>query len=70
MTCQITCLWTPLYGFYIFWICLVELLLNPHTIAAAVRKEIADETDRITGKTKAISNVPIHLSIYSPHGKC
>ncbi|KAG2546411.1 hypothetical protein PVAP13_9KG031926 [Panicum virgatum] len=34
---------------------------------AAVRKEIADETDRITGKTKAISNVPIHLSIYSPH---
>ncbi|XP_074279212.1 phragmoplastin DRP1C [Silene latifolia] len=34
---------------------------------AAVRKEIADETDRITGKTKAISNIPIHLSIYSPH---
>ncbi|KZV19553.1 dynamin-related protein 1C-like [Dorcoceras hygrometricum] len=33
---------------------------------AAVRKEIADETDRITGKTKQISNVPIHLSIYSP----
>ncbi|XP_042421595.1 phragmoplastin DRP1C-like [Zingiber officinale] len=34
---------------------------------AAVRKEIADETDRITGKSKQISNVPIHLSIYSPH---
>ncbi|XVE85490.1 hypothetical protein DITRI_Ditri17bG0094800 [Diplodiscus trichospermus] len=34
---------------------------------AAVRKEIADETDRITGKTKQISNVPIHLSIYSPN---
>ncbi|XP_028752506.1 dynamin-related protein 1C [Neltuma alba] len=34
---------------------------------AAVRKEIADETDRVTGKTKQISNVPIHLSIYSPH---
>ncbi|KAK8657423.1 hypothetical protein V6N13_035664 [Hibiscus sabdariffa] len=34
---------------------------------AAVRKEISDETDRITGKTKQISNVPIHLSIYSPH---
>ncbi|XP_073066026.1 phragmoplastin DRP1C [Primulina huaijiensis] len=33
---------------------------------AAVRKEIADETDRITGKSKQISNVPIHLSIYSP----
>ncbi|KAK4772361.1 hypothetical protein SAY86_014136 [Trapa natans] len=34
---------------------------------AAVRQEIADETDRITGKSKAISNVPIHLSIYSPN---
>ncbi|KAL2325835.1 hypothetical protein Fmac_024893 [Flemingia macrophylla] len=33
----------------------------------AVRQEISDETDRITGKTKAISNVPIQLSIYSPH---
>ncbi|XP_054824345.1 phragmoplastin DRP1C [Prosopis cineraria] len=34
---------------------------------AAVRKEIADETDRVTGKSKQISNIPIHLSIYSPH---
>jgi GTPase SAR1 family protein len=34
---------------------------------AAVRKEIADETDRITGKSKQISNHPIHLSIYSPN---
>ncbi|XP_059313075.1 phragmoplastin DRP1E [Lycium ferocissimum] len=34
---------------------------------AMVRKEIADETDRITGKTKMISPVPIHLSIYSPN---
>ncbi|PSS26280.1 Dynamin-related protein like [Actinidia chinensis var. chinensis] len=33
---------------------------------AAVRKEIADETDRETGRTKQISSVPIHLSIYSP----
>ncbi|XLR32959.1 hypothetical protein S83_060859, partial [Arachis hypogaea] len=33
----------------------------------AVRKEISDETDRITGKTKQISNIPIQLSIYSPH---
>ncbi|XP_051132375.1 phragmoplastin DRP1E-like [Andrographis paniculata] len=32
---------------------------------ASVRKEIQDETDRITGKTKMISPVPIHLSIYS-----
>ena len=42
---------------------------NENTVyAASVRKEIADETDRITGKTKQISNIPIHLSIYSPHG--
>eukprot|EP00250_Pteridium_aquilinum_P002026 c12236_g2_i1 orf=1-1644(-) len=34
---------------------------------AAVRKEIQDETDRITGRSKQISPVPIHLSIYSPH---
>ncbi|CAH9113961.1 unnamed protein product [Cuscuta europaea] len=32
-----------------------------------VRKEIQDETDRITGKSKQISHVPIHLSIYSPN---
>jgi hypothetical protein len=36
---------------------------------AAVRKEIQDETDRETGRSKAISPVPIHLSVYSPHGK-
>ncbi|GAB4828707.1 Phragmoplastin drp1c [Ancistrocladus abbreviatus] len=35
--------------------------------SAAVRKEIEDETDRITGKSKQISNIPIHLSIYSPN---
>ncbi|CDP09371.1 unnamed protein product [Coffea canephora] len=34
---------------------------------SVVRKEIQDETDRITGKTKQISPVPIHLSIYSPY---
>ncbi|CAN6483468.1 unnamed protein product [Victoria cruziana] len=34
---------------------------------ALVRKEIADETDRETGRSKQISPVPIHLSIYSPH---
>jgi hypothetical protein len=38
-------------------------------ISAAVRREIELETDRITGKTKAISNMPIHLSVYSPNGK-
>ncbi|KAK4804336.1 hypothetical protein SAY86_004153 [Trapa natans] len=34
---------------------------------AYVRQEIQDETDRVTGKTKQISPVPIHLSIYSPN---
>ncbi|XP_010518059.1 PREDICTED: dynamin-related protein 1D [Camelina sativa] len=34
---------------------------------ALVRKEIEDETDRITGKSKQISPVPIHLSIFSPN---
>ncbi|XP_062079263.1 phragmoplastin DRP1C-like [Humulus lupulus] len=38
-----------------------------YTDFAAVRKEIQDETDRITGKSKQISNIPIHLSIYSPN---
>lgn len=36
---------------------------------AAVRKEIQEETDRETGRSKQISSVPIHLSIYSPNGK-
>ena len=36
--------------------------------AALVRQEIQDETDRVTGKTKQISPIPIHLSIYSPNG--
>ncbi|KAF9626411.1 hypothetical protein IFM89_033230 [Coptis chinensis] len=34
---------------------------------AMVRKEIQDETDKITGRTKQISPIPIHLSIYSPN---
>ncbi|CAN1310302.1 Phragmoplastin DRP1E [Linum perenne] len=34
---------------------------------AIVRQEIQDETDRVTGKSKQISPVPIHLSIYSPN---
>ncbi|CAN7128342.1 unnamed protein product [Brassica rapa subsp. narinosa] len=33
---------------------------------AAVMKEIQDEIVRETGRSKAISSVPIHLSIYSP----
>ncbi|GJU44936.1 dynamin-related protein 1E-like protein [Tanacetum coccineum] len=35
------------------------------TDSALVRKEIQDETDRITGKSKQISPIPIHLSIFS-----
>ncbi|EFJ06121.1 hypothetical protein SELMODRAFT_183216 [Selaginella moellendorffii] len=32
-----------------------------------VRKEIQDETDRVTGRSKQISPIPIQLSIYSPN---
>ena len=35
-----------------------------------VRKEIEEETDRATGHNKGISNVPINLRVYSPHGVC
>ncbi|XP_064457370.1 dynamin-like isoform X2 [Ornithodoros turicata] len=34
---------------------------------AEIRKEIEDETDRVTGSNKGISNVPINLRVYSPH---
>ena len=34
-----------------------------------VRLEIEAETDRMTGSNKGISNVPINLRVYSPHGK-
>merc|ERR1712106_205897 len=30
-------------------------------------KEIEDETDRVTGSNKGISNLPINLRVYSPH---
>ncbi|XP_038684219.1 dynamin-related protein 1B isoform X2 [Tripterygium wilfordii] len=44
------------------------LVLQLHRIdEAAVRKEISDETDRETGRSKQISTVPIHLSIFSPN---
>uniref|UniRef100_A0A1I8Q4L6 Dynamin n=1 Tax=Stomoxys calcitrans TaxID=35570 RepID=A0A1I8Q4L6_STOCA len=32
-----------------------------------VRKEIEDETDRVTGSNKGISNIPINLRVHSPH---
>ena len=34
-----------------------------------VRKEIEEETDRVTGGNKGISNIPINLRVFSPHGK-
>jgi len=34
-----------------------------------VRKEIEAETDRITGSNKGISNIPINLRVFSPHGE-
>ena len=35
-----------------------------------VRKEIADETDRVVGGegSKNVSNIPINLRVYSPNG--
>jgi len=33
----------------------------------AIRKEIEDETDRLTGSNKGISSIPINLRVYSPH---
>ncbi|CAL1539543.1 unnamed protein product [Lymnaea stagnalis] len=34
---------------------------------ALVRKEIEDETDRVTGSNKGISNIPINLRVFSPN---
>ena len=36
----------------------------------SIRKEIEDETDRVTGSNKGISNLPINLRVHSPHGMC
>jgi len=33
----------------------------------SIMKEIEDETDRVTGTHKGISNLPINLRVYSPH---
>lgn len=52
------------YCIYDVFICVNDDIIY----AAAVRKEIQDETDRETGRTRQISSVPIHLSIYSPNG--
>ena len=34
-----------------------------------VRKEIEAETDRLTGKNKGISSIPINLRVHSPNGE-
>ena len=36
---------------------------------SAIMKEIENETDRVTGGNKGISNLPINLRVYSPHGR-
>jgi len=33
----------------------------------SIMKEIENETDRVTGSNKGISNLPINLRVYSPH---
>ena len=33
-----------------------------------IRREIEADTDRLTGTNKGISNLPINLRVYSPHG--
>jgi dynamin GTPase len=33
-----------------------------------IRREIEVDTERVTGRNKGISNLPINLRIYSPHG--
>ncbi|PON87555.1 Dynamin superfamily [Trema orientale] len=46
---------------------LIKIRILKHPLVPMVRKEIQDETDIMTGRSKQISPVPIHLSIYSPH---
>jgi dynamin GTPase len=53
---------TPEYG---------EFLHQPgkkYTDFNDIRKEIEAETDRMTGSNKGISDIPINLKVYSPHG--
>lgn len=59
-----------LHGLFISkrWLTFIFFFLHVSYNEAAVRKEIEDETDRVTGKKKQISPLPINLSIYSPNG--
>ena len=40
-----------------------------YTDFGEIRKEIENDTDRITGANKGISNLPINLRVYSPNGE-
>lgn len=40
-----------------------------YTDFSEVRQEIEDETNRVTGKRKGISPIPINLRVYSPSGE-
>lgn len=60
---------TRFFFYYSLYVVVSTVVTNFGCSVAAVRQEIADETDRETGRSKGISSVPIHLSIYSPHGE-
>jgi hypothetical protein len=34
-----------------------------------IQKEIEEETERVVGSSKAISNIPIVLKVFSPNGE-
>lgn len=61
----------PFMGFYFLFLEYAEFLHKKgscYTDFTDVRKEIEAETDRVTGHNKGISNIPINLRVYSPHG--
>lgn len=61
-----------MYGFLMTILEYAEFLHNKtkkFTDFDEVRKEIEAETERVTGKTKNVSPIPINLRVYSPHGK-
>ena len=68
-------LYVNIFTVYYMFVYVVEYAEFLHKKGAAfqdfdaVRKEIESETDRMTGTNKGISNVPINLRVYSPHGK-
>ena len=57
------------FPFLIEWAEFLHQKGKKYTDFNEVRKEIEAETDRLTGKNKGISPIPINLRVYSPHGK-